>query len=165
MSSKTDMRPIVRAHLQTLRNNRTNRPSVIDYFVQIGIPIALGAVMACTRTAFSDISALLTVVSILAGLSFALAIFVFEIRQSLKQKYRKDSAVLEIVDELFQNVIYSVLIGLISTGLGALSTVFAKGSTAELVFQVLAVVATSHFFIVLLMCLKRLNAVYRETTR
>lgn len=165
MATKTSLTPIIRAHFNTLRNAKTGRLHWPDFVVQFGLPVLLGIGFGLSGGASPDISTLLTVVSILAGLSFALALFVFELRQNLSTRYEKTSTMLARIDVLFQNVLYSVIVGLTSTGTGAFSSVVGLDTTIEASLQVLTLVLTAHFFLVLFMCLKRLNAVFRESRR
>jgi len=165
MTAKIDIVPIAREHYATLRNNRTGKKSWPDFLVQFGVPVAAGIALGVTGVGFPEMGSLLTLISILAGFSFALAIFIFELRGDLGKKHQRGTRVLMLTDEFFYNVSYAVIIGLIAAVMGAVTTTFDPGTNAKLISESLTVTLSAHFIIVLLMCLKRLNAVYRETTR
>ena len=165
MPTKTDVRHIVREHAQAIKQ-RGGKASVLDRLLLWALPCTVGLAAGLWSVHVAD--ALLAVISILAGLSFALAIFVFELRMTLGNKFRQTSYVLALVDDLFSNVLYSILVGVFTVVLGAVvkmfepSSAIEHASALERVGTGLVVATAIHYLVTFLMCLKRLHAAYRE---
>lgn len=168
MASKFDVRPVVEDHLGTLVNQSraSEEPStnLWDYVTQFGIPIALGLLGIATNLRLNSISSLLAGAAIFTAFSFGLAIFVFQTRQATIAT--KGSPQLRLLDEFFYNILYSVLVGLALTT--ALMVCAAAGDGNDQVGRWGAGVIIAlgiHYLLIILMCIKRLRAVYRNIQR
>lgn len=167
MTSKLSPFPVLKAHFDTLRNSNTNRPLLGDYFSLYGIPLLVGAFSYSRKFQAQDVGAFLGGVAVFAALLFALVVFVFQLRLSAGKdpvtasKYR----LLKLLDELFANVSYAVLVGLVTTFLGIASVWLSDDQVGAPVWlSVLLVAAVTHLVLTILMCLKRINAAYRRLT-
>lgn len=171
MSSKVSPVPIVREQLGTLRNHRTGRPSVVDWLVLVGLPLVLGFAMWATKTLVVDAGQLLAGLAVLTGFVFGLLVFVFQLKLSATQDPRVPAGGIlsNLLDELFANIAYTVLVGLVSVVLILVSTSIgsalppAAGATTVLntVWSAVVVGALAHFSLMLLMCLKRTHLAYK----
>jgi hypothetical protein len=170
MSSKVNVLPIVAAHFRTLRHAATGRAAISDYVVQMGIPLLVGGAAWLTDTelkgAYGDIVAAL---AIIFGFAFAVTVFVFQLRMQMAemQVSSERTRVAEIspqidmrapvlVNELFSNCLYAVLLSGTATLLAGCIEPLKFGKIGDWVLGVMI----SHLVLVMLMCFKRLNAAY-----
>ncbi len=168
MTAKTDVRPIVSDHYATLVNQPRSggepTRNWTDWVVQLVLPAALGGVAWVLGWRLNSVSDLLAGAAILTAFSFGLAVFAFEARAS--SRWTRESAAARLLDEFFSNVLYSVLVGLLLTILlvvGAATT--STSSLSSPVLTALTVTTATHYVLVILVCLKRLRAAYRDLQR
>lgn len=166
MTAKTNVWPVVTDHIDTLVNYRggqTTGISAHDIGTQYILPVAAGS--ACAF-AFGDpisMSGVLAGAAILTAFSFGLAVFAFQTRTSIPDS--KGSSRMHLLDEFFTNVLYSVLVGLVWS---SLLMVFAAVEVSGVWVRAengLVTAVGLHYLVVMLMCIKRLRAVYRAVTR
>lgn len=168
MTAKIDVRPIVSDHYATLVNQPRSggepTRNWTDWVVQLVLPAALGGVAWVMGWRLNSVSDLLAGAAILTAFSFGLAVFAFEARAS--SRWTRESAAARLLDEFFSNVLYSVLVGLLLTILlvvGAATT--STSSLSSPVLTALTVTTATHYVLVILVCLKRLRAAYRDLQR
>lgn len=168
MANKLDVRPVVADHLDTLvdQGRAPGEPTtnLWDYAIQFGIPIALGALGVATNLTLNSASSLLAGAAIFTAFSFGLAIFAFQTRQATVAT--KGSPQLRLLDEFFYNILYSVLVGLALTV--ALMVCAATSDGNDQIGRWGAggiIILGVHYLLVILMCVKRLRAVYRNIQR
>ncbi|QPK80785.1 hypothetical protein G7Y41_06910 [Schaalia sp. ZJ405] len=159
MSSKFDVRGIVKDHVAATLQTNEGKTSIGNAACLYGIPLLSAVASGIWLTSVPG--ELLTVISILAGLSFALAVFVFELRITAEQKFKRESYVLTLIDRLYKNVLYSVLIGILSVVLGVLVP-GSSGTVMSRLFVGLCVGVSCHYVLVLVVVLRTLQAAYRE---
>lgn len=166
MSAKIDIRPVVTDHVDTLVDQRPGRPpraSRLDVATQYGLPVVVGVVTGILSNGVAHAGEMLSGAAILTAFSFGLAVLAFQTRTtdtSSKGSLRK-----RLLDEFFANVLYSVVIGLLWTVLVLVTAVVSpSGVLGHLLAGVVWTVA-SHYVLVLLMCIKRLRAVYVDASR
>lgn len=164
---KADLKPIAKAYFRTLRDHSTGKMSLWDVAFQIGLPVPIG-VLVCFLGRLGIIGCLrfdgiVTVVSIVSSLMCALAIMLFDLRRNIKKKPDKQAERLEmqLVDELFADVMWCIVSGFSSAVLMALSGLGEwPDSNISLVFGSIAISLALNFAIVSCMCLKRMSGVY-----
>lgn len=168
MTAKTDVRPIVSDHYATLvnqpRSDGEPTRNWADWVVQLVLPAALGGVAWALGWRLNSVSDLLAGAAILTAFSFGLAVFAFDARAS--SRWTRESAAARLLDEFFSNVLYSVLVGLLLTILlvvGAATT--STSSPSSPVLTALTITIATHYVLVILVCLKRLRAAYRDLQR
>ncbi|MFH0412837.1 hypothetical protein ACG98H_12035 [Corynebacterium sp. L4756] len=168
MSKKLSPLPVIHAHLDTLRDSQSNKPLVWDYLMLYGLPVLVGGFSFWRKFQAQDIGSFLGGVAVFAALLFALVVFVFQLRLSAG----KDSVasrkprLLKLLDQLFANVSYAVLVGIVTTFLGIASVWLSDDEgTAPIWLSVLLVTSVTHLVLTILMCLKRINAAYRRLTK
>lgn len=171
MFTKVNILPIVRAHFKTLRNDATKRRSIGDLILQIFVPAL--SILACIWPLSVDLeskySNLLAALAIIFGFAFAAAIFIFQLRMQMAEMQvlsRKspvaeiapqiDSSAPVLVNELFSNCLYAVLV----SGATVLWTGLVDGLSLPVWCDYIIVGLIAHLVIVLLMCFKRINAAY-----
>jgi uncharacterized membrane protein len=157
-------------HLSTLRNDDSHRllwPSILLSYVT---PILLGGAAWMVGLRLSALGEIVGGLALMAGFLFALVIFVFELRLRVTSDPRTQTAVQlpRLVDELFANITYSVVIALIATGVAIIAatnepqTVFGVQLGVEPWLSAVIVVLMAHLFAMILTCLRRTGAAYRE---
>lgn len=167
MTSKMAVWPVVHEHMDTLRDARTNRYSLSDMLGQFGVPLLLGAVAPILGFRLWDAGQVVQGAAILAGFSFGLAIYVFQLRMEAARDPRipKGAAVLDLLDELFANVRYSILIGIAVVVIAVAAVAFHQGSEElNAVWTGTIIAASVHFILTILMCMKRLGRAYDKFT-
>ena len=166
MTAKTNVWPVVSDHIGTLvsyESDQTSRVSARDIAVQYVLPVLTGAACALATESLISIGNILAGAAIMTAFSFGLAIFAFQARTSITGV--KGSRRLRLLDEFFANVLYSVLVGLAwSLLLMVLAVVDVSGAWSRVANGLVTAVGL-HYLVVMLMCIKRLRAVYRDLTR
>lgn len=169
--SRLSVLPIVWDHYETL-NGESGGNSRVDWAVTVVLPAVAGVAVGYFNVKIQEVGNLIAGLSILTGLLFAVVIFVFQLRLQVASDPRipKGSLVPNLLDELFRNVLYAVLAGLVATVVIVVAAT-TRVVTPDRVLQppaagwaALIVAATAHLIVVLLMCLKRLRAVYAKLT-
>jgi uncharacterized membrane protein YhaH (DUF805 family) len=164
MSQKSSPGPIIVDHLGTFRDAGTGKRSFWDFLLQLGLPIAVAVLSAFAGYRATDIGAFLGGVAVFAALLFALVVFVFQLRITAGNDPVASGRkiLLKLLDELFANVSYAVLIGLLTTCLGIIAIwVGHEKEGAPVWVSCLLVGTVTHLVLTILMCLKRINSAYR----
>lgn len=167
MSSKLSVSKLVTDHWSTLRDGRTERPRRRDFVVHYGAPVAIAGTATLLGARLHDAEQMIAGAAVLAGFSFALAVYVFQLRLEVARDPRVPAGdpLVDLVDELFANVTYSVLAGLAVVGLAAAATSFAPPQASLGAWWTFVIAASAlHYVITLLMCLKRLRIAYVRLT-
>ncbi|MBF4590433.1 hypothetical protein [Curtobacterium sp. VKM Ac-1395] len=161
---------LIREHFRTLRHHRTNQLLWPDFLLQLPLPVVLGAASWWFDARINDASAIVGGASVLSGFLFGVVIYVFQMRQSLSHdpRVQRQALLPRLVDELFANVLYAVVVSFVLTG-AALVTAATQEHTKQGVLiptppwitGALVLVAV-HLFAVVWMCVKRLRSSYRE---
>lgn len=165
MANKSNVLPIVTDHYATLVHGRTEKPRILDYALQLGLPVAAGVAVWLMDVRLRELGGALGGLAVFTALLFGLLVFVFQLRMQAASDPRlgRGHRVLVLIDELFSNVGYSVLVGLVVTGAAMVATTTADGAagSAPWVSGVLTML-TLHLVVVVLMCLKRARSAYNS---
>lgn len=169
--SRFSVLPIVQDHYETL-NDGAGHPRGLDWGLTLLLPAAGGVAAGLCHVPIQEIGDIIAGLTILTGLLFAVVIFVFQLRLQVATDPRipKGTAVPNLLDELFHNLLYAVLAGLLAsvvTVVAATTRVAAADGTLHppaAAWAGAVVAVATHLIIVLLMCLKRLRAVYANLT-
>lgn len=163
-------RGLIRDHFSTLRNQRTGQLLWRDIIAQIALPLVLAAASWKFAAHINDASAIVGGASVLSGFLFGVVIYVFQMRQGLSHDPRVQRRALlpQLVDELFANVLYAVIVSFAVTA-GALVVAATQEHNKAGVLvptdswvTALLVLGAAHLFGVVWMCVKRLRSSYRE---
>ncbi|MFE3105974.1 hypothetical protein [Nocardia tengchongensis] len=162
MSSKLSVLPTVRAHFDTFRDNANDAWHFWDYATFVGAPLAVGAVSAWRRIQLADVSGFLAGLAVFAALLFGLVVFVFQLRLQLRSTgVSATSTLARLVDQLFYNVNYAVVIGVGTTAVGIVAVHLANKNSAPVWISALLTGLGLHLTLTILMCVKRVHSAYR----
>lgn len=158
-------------HFNTFRHHRTG-VLVWGLLLPVYLPPVAGAVLALVYDwRLSGFAELIAGTAVLAGFLFALMIFVFQLRLQITHDPRVQERLYlpRLVDELFQNVLYSALVSLTFTLAVVVSTVTASAPAAGPVRleqgpSVIVVALGAHLLGLLYVVIQRTQAAYRELT-
>ena len=158
-------------HFQTFRHHRTGT-LVWPLLVPCYLPPIVGTILALVLDwRLSAVAELIAGTAVLAGFLFALMIFVFQLRLQITHDPRVQERLYlpRLVDELFQNVLYSALVSLAFTLAVVVSTVTAPVPVSGPVRleqwpSVIVVAIGAHLLGLLYVVIQRTQAAYREMT-
>ncbi len=162
---------IAKNYLNSLKSARDDKHKPRVLLVQLGLPFCCGVVAGVLRFGIPNASDLVTGVSIVASLMCGVATLLFQTRIDLRE--RVDGAVdcfladddLRLVDELFAQVMWSILSGFLLVLL-----LLVKGSFADVFYGNEALVRVGYglvwclvlnFVLTVGVVLKRINRVYQ----
>lgn len=166
-NSKLSPVPVVRGHIDTLRDDRTKKFRRVDFALFYGLPMIPAGLAIWKQFHATDVGAFLGGLSVFGALLFGLVVFVFQLRITAASDPRipPGSRVIRLLDALFKNVNYAVLVGLATTSLGVLSLWLGDSKTGAPVWVSVALVYfVCHLGLTILMCVKRVDAAYRQLT-
>lgn len=151
-------------HFRTLYNNRTGCPDWWAIAWQAILPLGAGVAVWKLGGKMAEVGAAVSGISIVAGLLFAMAVFLFQLRVTLGTDKRLGEDDYVLIDECMANTLWAILWGL---GLTLFLIVGEAGkwigdARAGPVLTGIAVAATAHFLVVIGMCLKRLRRAYER---
>lgn len=163
MTDKIDIRPLVRAHLNTFRSFESRRPAPGDYIVFLLVPLiaAIALVAFGVRVPSRSIGILVAALAVFAGLFFNLVILVADLavrgEDQPPVRNRRLRIKSQVLVELHANVSFAILVSILTLiVLGALALDGPFGGRR--VFEGVAFFLSIQFFLTLLMILKRMNA-------
>lgn len=151
-------------HFRTLYDNRTSKPDWLAIAVQSLVPLGTGLGVWVLGAKLTNVEAAVAGISIVAGLLFSMAVFLFQLRTSLGSDKRLGAADFALVDECMSNTLWAILWGLAL----ALFLIVAGGGgwigaeSSGPILTGIAVGAATHFLLVIGMCLKRLRRAYER---
>jgi hypothetical protein len=159
---KIDVGRIVIAHLKTLRDAGRSRINLFDLLLFYGFPIVLGVLCVWLKWKLSAdvLNSLLTAYSIFAGLLLNLLLLVYTFSTQTVHPSALAKARTALVQELHDNIAYSILISIILVVMCMAGTAYLKMFDPPLFTNrwVTAAIAffTFNFVLTLLMILKRI---------
>ena len=169
MDSKFSVLPSIRDHYDTLVDQ--HHPDSFywpDWAVLVGFPIGsgiiVGCVMAARNAAMNEIGSYIAGVAIFTALLFALVIHVFQLRMQLDNDDRvpRGGDLTKFVDQLFANVNYAVVVGVVTTAASMVASAFASDGRIGSIWAGILCALGLHLFLTVFMCIKRIRAAYRE---
>lgn len=173
--SKISLIGVVKDHFSTLKDARTGKISYLDLVTQVGFPILFGLVVGVLGLRFTTVEHAVAGISIVTGLSFGIAIFVFQLRLSLPQNKNVQAQDYTLIDEMMANLLWAILWGLVIVlylfvcdlgGWVIEDDQFPLASNSEVhtsrILSGVAVAGVGHLVLVLAMCLKRLRRAYQR---
>lgn len=165
MDSKFSVIPSIRDHYTTLvAIDEPDQPFWPDYIVLLGVPTAAGVAVGLTLH-LRDMASYIAGVAIFTALLFALVIHVFQLRMQLLShpSVPRDGQLARFIDQLFANVNYAVVVGVIASGVSMAAAITADGDgRINGIWSGLVVCLGIHLLLVVFMCIKRVRAAYRE---
>lgn len=165
MDSKFSVIPSIRDHYSTLvAVDEPDKPFWPDYIVLLGVPAMFGAAIGFTIH-LRDMASYIAGVAIFTALLFALVIHVFQLRMQLLShpNVPRDGQLAQFVDQLFANVNYAVVVGVVATAVSMAAAVTADDNgIINSVWSGIVACVGVHLLLVVFMCIKRVRAAYRE---
>lgn len=176
MSRKINVAPLIGAHFDTLRNNRTGKLSKWDLSLHLLLPtvIALVSWLVLEVNLDNKYGNVIAALAIVFGFAFAAAIFIFQLRMQMAEMQvssaksqiaeiapQIDTSAPKLVDQLFSNCMYAVILSGASTLLAGSVDVLGLGRIGDAAL----IWFTVHLVIVLLMCFKRIGSAYGKISR
>lgn len=161
---------VVTDHLATLRGVG-GRVLWAQVTLQLVLPIVAGAAVIYFSVRLAIVGELIAGSAVIAGLLFGLVIFIFQLRLGLTTDPRVQSktAVPELIDQLFSNVLYAVVASfafvIAAVLFAALEPVDIKTGDAlglEPWMSAVLVVLGLHLLAVIYMCIRRTRRAYLE---
>lgn len=151
-------------HFSTLYDNRTKRPDWPGILMQAVLPLGAGVATWKLGAKITDVGGAVSGISIVAGLLFAMAVFLFQLRIGLGGDKRLGRDDLALVDECMANTLWAILWGL------ALVFYLVVAGAGKWIgdprlgppLTGIAVAGAVHFLLVIAMCLKRLRRAYER---
>jgi hypothetical protein len=173
MTSKTSVSLIIRDHYATFTDVRTNSARKLDYAVPVGAPLALGVVVVACNIRLQGVSDFIAGMAVFSALLFGLLLYIFQLRMQVSDDPRLSPRPRNgtLVDQLFANVAYAALVGVIATGLLIVASSLRHADTNGVLppldrwWSGLVTVACLHVLLTVAMCLKRTRTAYLELTR
>lgn len=170
MSLKFNVLPAIHDHFETFSDHQAGgRPLVRDYAGMLGLPILAAGAIWFVGIRVREVGTFLGGIAILTGLLFALVIFVFQLRLQVSgdPRHPNGSRLPVLLDELFANVNYAVIIGMATSAVGVVAAATSDSASGEapLWASVVLTALGVHLLLTVLMCVKRTRAAYRRMTR
>ena len=115
MSAKWDVSDIAAAHFDTLRDAATGKWRLRDYLGFFGVPAVIAGAALIFGLQLYDVSKLLGGISVFTALLFGMVgnVFTLYLRVRRDEELSPYDPLITDVRELFANVSYSVLVGLV----------------------------------------------------
>lgn len=172
MTSKIDIRPIVRSHFSTLRAFDSARVSKIDvgiFYILPAVPAGLFCFFGSTLNMGAFSNSVLAVFSVVLGLSLAFLALLFSQKEATKADLEVEEDVARIahldrvirtISEVFYSTNYTILICAITMTAILASQLFDSGNARW--FGAILTYFLSHFVLTFLMIIKRVHILFLD---
>ncbi|WP_081275556.1 hypothetical protein [Rothia kristinae] len=164
MMGKSSLWGIPFDHFRTLYDNRTGRLDWRAISWQAIPPLAAGVAVWKHGATMAEVGAAVSGISIISGLLFAMAVFLFQLRVTVVTDKKISEGDVRLLDECMANTLWAIIWGLILALFLIVCDAgkwIGDGQTGP-VLTGIAVGAAVHFLIVISMCLKRLRRAYER---
>lgn len=163
MTSKWSVLGIFSDHFQTLSDARTGKPRIADYISFYLVPLAGAIVGYFVDFRVKGAEGVLAGVAVYTALLFGLIVHVFQLRMRMIDQQSSHSRLAELIDELETNMSYTILVGIVSTGVLIYAIAASdKDSPVNALLSAIIVFLLLHLVLSLLMILKRTRSVYKR---
>lgn len=164
MASKASVAPAIRAHFDTLRDDATGSIRVRDFLLFVGLPSGVGLALGIAKFRLHDIASMLAGLAVFTALLFGLVIFVFQLRVQIKDdgRDRQRPKLASLIDEMFANVTYSVIVGVVTTVVAVIAAAISGNDGAPTWISGILAALALHLVLTILMCLKRVHSAYQQ---
>lgn len=158
------MVPAVLAHYDTLRDDRDGSYRIRDFLLFVGLPAGVGLILGFSEFRLHDIASMLAGLAVFTALLFGLVIFVFQLRVQVKDdgRDRQRPKLASLIDELFANVTYSVIVGIVTTVFAVIAASISDDAGAPVWISGVVAALAFHLVLTILMCLKRVHSAYQQ---
>jgi O-antigen/teichoic acid export membrane protein len=162
MSSKIDVRDIVRDHVATLVSYRTKQRSLSDVVTFFVLPSLFGAVMLSRGYVLmrESCNVLITTLAVFAGLLFNLLVLVHTLMRRADSRVSPDESAL--VQQIASNISFATLVALFSLVPLTAQAVRNQEDRIGIVLSAIAFAVIANLCLTLLMILKRVHTLLRN---
>ena len=165
MFDKINIIKIVKDHISTLKDYRTDKYKIGDFFLFFGIPFLIVVILVFFNILLTSklISLLITSLSIFAALLFNLLLLIYDVVQKAKNGSKNARIKIRFLKEVYSNISFCILIAVLSVAILILISIFNNITTLIYFFNWIAYYLIILFLLTLLMILKRIHVLlYRE---
>jgi len=171
MFSKVNIVKIVKHHISTLKNYRTNKYSVGDFILFFGIPLFIAVIFVYFNISLTHnlTSLLITSLSIFAALLFNLLLLIYDIVQKTKNR---NTLKIRFLKEVYSNISFCILIAILAVVILIFISIFNNRNDLfiyrifNLIFNFMAYYLITLFLLTLFMILKRIHVLlYKEVEK
>lgn len=162
MFKKLDVSRIVKDHVDTLRDNETNKRSAGDMFVFFGLPALFSAlILYVFKTpvdrAISNI--LITSLSIFSALLLNLLMLIYDLVRKEEEETGPDdnSPAARLLREIFSNISYSILVSVFCVAILLIAYLEIKPVIFLQIFSLVVYFLVLQFLLTMFMVLKRVH--------
>lgn len=171
MTSKLALGAIISEHYDTLRDGRTGQVRHRDYLLQLGLPLVAAVSVPLIGYRLAAVAELLAGAGVLAGFTFGLLIFVFQLRLSAQSDPRVTSGgqLVSLIDELFHNVAYALAVAFVGVLAAVIAVALVRPDDSGEIVQInyvngwwtlLLTFLAVHYLLLMMMCTKRTLRAY-----
>ena len=156
MLTKINIGRIVINHLQTLRNDNTNKIGVDDILTFLILPIIGASALSYFHVKLNDSATniIISTLSILVGLLFNVIVIIFDIIKRDNTKKVKN----KLLNELLTNISYSIVLSILIITITLLT--FIEDCNLQMGATWLVYFLIGNYFLTVLMILKRMYIMF-----
>ena len=156
--NKINIIRIIKDHYATLENANTGKSEADDWLAFWVLPIILGIGVTTLQPKISDnnINLIITSLSIFVGLLINVVVLIFSLGQKGVSEATLKNTVLK---QTISNICYTILISIINIVIAFLISVM-KNEIMVILFSAIIYIVTLHFFVTLLMIVKRMYLLF-----
>ena len=116
MSNKINVSVIIKYHLNTLKNHSNGKTSVIDVLVLLILPLAIVVLLAYYKYAINKefVSLVVNFSSIVTSLLISVLVLIYDQYSKIAQESNAQNLKKVVLEQLFSNVSYTILMGIIT---------------------------------------------------
>lgn len=168
MFDKVNVIKIVGDHISTLKDYRTNKYKVSDFFLFFGLPLFIAIFFAYFKISLTQnlISLLITSLSIFAALLFNLLLLIYDVVQKSRDG---NSLKIKFLKEVYSNISFCILIAILAVVILILISIFNNNRSVLFIYQIFNFIAyylIILFLLTLFMILKRIHILlYKEVEK
>ena len=155
MLRRIDVRDIIKDHVNTLYDARTNRRSNGDVFLFFIFPALVAGVLVWAEIRLTSPIAnqVITALAIFAGLLFNLLL----LAHSLMEKASADKGIVKrVIREIYSNISFAILVALVLIFV-SVASLLSKAPAFSVVISIIAFYFLLNFLLTLLMILSRIH--------
>jgi len=165
MFNKVNVIKIVRDHISTLKDYRTNKYKIGDFILFFGTPLFIAVIFAYFNISLTQnlISLLITSLSVFAALLFNLLLLIYDVVQKSKNG---NALKIKFLREVYSNISFCILIAILAIVILILISIFNNRNDILFIYQIFNFITyylITLFLLTLFMILKRIHVLlYKE---
>lgn len=159
MFEKINISRIVCDHIGTLRDYRTKRYRLGDFFLFFGLPLIIAAIMLYFYgiLGLSLITILATSLSVFAALLFNLLLLTYDAIRKVSSTGNSDTLRRDLLKELFSNISFAIFVAIVAIVFVLVVVMLDKATIAQYMLSFFVYYLVSVFVLTILMVLKRMH--------